>query len=233
MTEAEWNACGKPQEMLKFLRGKTSARKLRLLAVACCRRIWSVLSDERARKSVEAAEAAADCETMRPVLAESRKHAIRARHAAHRRWMAVGHPDEGAAYTTVCAFEAAARVSFASAWTASFYLFSSCSAAEAKSRNDTEARSRIETAQCGLVRDIFGNPFCFVPVNPVWLTWNSGLVIKLAKRNYDERAFGDLPILADAIEDAGCTDAAILDHLRGPGPHVRGCWVLDLILGKS
>ncbi len=55
----------------------------------------------------------------------------------------------------------------------------------------------------------------------------------LARSIYDDRAFDRLPVLADALEDAGCTDAAILDHCRGPGPHVRGCWVVDLILGKS
>ena len=55
----------------------------------------------------------------------------------------------------------------------------------------------------------------------------------LARRVYDERAFHDLPILADALEDAGCADAALLEHCRGPAPHVRGCWVVDLILGKE
>ena len=55
----------------------------------------------------------------------------------------------------------------------------------------------------------------------------------IARHIYDDRAFHDLPILADALEDAGCADAAILDHCRGPGPHVRGCWAVDLLLGKS
>jgi hypothetical protein len=63
--------------------------------------------------------------------------------------------------------------------------------------------------------------------------WNDGAVVKLAESIYTERAFDRLPILADALEDAGCTDAAVLDHCRGPGPHVRGCWVVDLVLGKE
>jgi hypothetical protein len=58
-------------------------------------------------------------------------------------------------------------------------------------------------------------------------------VVKLAQVIYDERRFTDLPILADALEEAGCTNSDVLDHCRGPGPHVRGCWVVDLLLDKS
>jgi hypothetical protein len=65
------------------------------------------------------------------------------------------------------------------------------------------------------------------------LTWNDGIVIKLAQAIYEERAFDRLPILADALEEAGCSDTEILAHCRGPGPHVRGCWVVDLLLGKE
>jgi hypothetical protein len=81
-----------------------------------------------------------------------------------------------------------------------------------------------------LIRDIFGNPLRPVRVNPSWLTSD---VAVLGRVVYDERAVDRLPILADALEDAGCTDGAILEHCRGPGPHVRGCWVVDLLLGKS
>jgi hypothetical protein len=69
-----------------------------------------------------------------------------------------------------------------------------------------------------------------VAVDSVWLT---STVVQLARSAYDNRAFDHLPILADALEEAGCTDAAILGHLRGPGPHARGCWVVDAFLGKE
>src|SRR5262249_31616753 len=85
----------------------------------------------------------------------------------------------------------------------------------------------------GLLREIVGNPFHPVTLNPAWLTWNDGTVPKVAQAIYDDRAFDRMPILADALEDAGCTDQAILDHCRGPGEHVRGCWVVDLLLGKE
>lgn len=85
---------------------------------------------------------------------------------------------------------------------------------------------------CDIFRDIVGNPFL-----PVRWTAESRLrtatVLGVAQRIYDDRDFVAMPILADVLEDAGCTDAAILDHCRGPDPHVRGCWVVDLILGKD
>lgn len=84
-----------------------------------------------------------------------------------------------------------------------------------------------------ILRDIAGNPFRPITVNRDWLTWNDRTVPKLAQTIYDDRRFDLLPILADALEEAGCGDADILAHCRGPGPHVRGCWVVDLLLGKT
>jgi hypothetical protein len=85
-----------------------------------------------------------------------------------------------------------------------------------------------------LLRDAFGNPFrpAFV-VQPDWLAWNDGIIRKLAQGIYEESAFDRMPVLADALEEAGCTDRSILDHCRGLGPHIRGCFVIDAILGKS
>jgi hypothetical protein len=83
------------------------------------------------------------------------------------------------------------------------------------------------------IREIFGNPFRPVSVDPSWVAWNDGTVVKLAQAIYDDRTFDHLPILADALEEAGCDNADILNHCRKPGVHVRGCWVVDLILGKK
>jgi hypothetical protein len=88
-------------------------------------------------------------------------------------------------------------------------------------------------AQAILLRDIFGNPFRPVALDPAWLAWNGGTVRKMAEAIYDDRAFDRLPILADALEEAGCTDRDILDHCRWGGDHVRGCWAIDLLLGKE
>jgi hypothetical protein len=81
---------------------------------------------------------------------------------------------------------------------------------------------------CGLLRELF-NPF-HIGVDAAWQTTT---VVRLAQAIYDGATFEHLPILADALEEAGCTDAAVLRHCRGPGPHVRGCWVVDRLLGKK
>ncbi|QEL14637.1 hypothetical protein [Limnoglobus roseus] len=85
-------------------------------------------------------------------------------------------------------------------------------------------------AQCDLIRDIFGNPFRPVTFSPSWLT---PTVVGLAGGIYADRAFDRLPILADALQDAGCEDVDVLSHCRGDGPHARGCWVVDGVLGKG
>ncbi len=95
--------------------------------------------------------------------------------------------------------------------------------------------SQIQTLYC-----IFGNPFRRVTINPAWLTWNNATIPKLAHAAYNDRQLPSghldtalLAILADALEEAGCNNTDILDHLRGLGPHVRGCWTVDLILAKE
>jgi hypothetical protein len=88
-----------------------------------------------------------------------------------------------------------------------------------------------------LLRDVFGNPFRPVVFEP---SWQTPTVVEVAQAAYEDRSLPQglldctrLAILSDALEDAGCTVSAILDHLRSPGPHVRGCWALDVLLGKE
>jgi hypothetical protein len=97
-----------------------------------------------------------------------------------------------------------------------------------------QALERLESAeveekarQCQLIREIFGNPFRPVRADPSWLTSD---VLLLARGIYDEKAFDRMPILADALQDAGCDNVNVLDHCHEPGEHVRGCWVLDMLL---
>ena len=95
------------------------------------------------------------------------------------------------------------------------------------------AESSEGAVQATLLRDIFGNPFCPIILDPAILAWDDGTIPKPAQASYEERAFDRLPILADALEEAGCDNADILAHFQGPGPHVKGCWVIDLLLGKG
>lgn len=100
---------------------------------------------------------------------------------------------------------------------------------------------RERAGQAALLRCIFSNPFRAAPIiDSSWLAWNDGLVVKLAQAAYGERSLPEghldqarLAVLADALEEAGCNDEELLRHLRMPGPHVGGCWPIDLLLGKS
>jgi hypothetical protein len=97
----------------------------------------------------------------------------------------------------------------------------------------TWSGKEMQAFLCSRVRDLFGNPFRPAVSDPGALWLHDAVVRKLAQTLYDERAFDDFPIFADALEEAGCRDRAILDHCRQPGLHVRGCWVLDRVLGRE
>jgi hypothetical protein len=226
MTEAEWLACNDPKPLLEFLRGKGTDRKLRLFACACCRRAWDSMPDPRSRKAVETAEDYADGR------------------ATDEELHIVSHDALSAAQVKATEAELLAD-NWRTRLNASFAPWA---AVEATVRNGRDGIGNgmtviliakdtargigpVEIAvQAQLVRDIFGNPFRPVAIDPSWLT---PTVVNLAQSTYDDRAFDRLPSLADALEEAGCHDADILNHCRGTGPHVRGCWVVDLILGKE
>jgi hypothetical protein len=116
---------------------------------------------------------------------------------------------------------------------ASFCAATAVSAAAGQIGFEGPFRQAEGRSQTDLLRDIFGNPFHPATIEASWLQWRAGTLVKMAKTIYDERTFADLPVLADALEEAGCTDTDILSHCRQPGEHVRGCWVVDLLLGKA
>ena len=93
-----------------------------------------------------------------------------------------------------------------------------------------EGGERATLEQIALARDIFGNPFRPVAFDPAWRRADT---TGIAARMYESREFSAMPILADALEESGCTNADVLLHCREPGVHVRGCWVVDRVLGKS
>jgi hypothetical protein len=236
MTEQEWLACTDPQKMLEFSRGKASDRKLRLFAVACCRRIWRSLRKTRSRKAVEVAEqyaeGSADAEKLDTV------HT-----AAYNAFMdtddqTIQEIAAGLAADVALsdAGEAATSAIEAAGVTAHIAVYGMGIDPPPSDATEAACRDLMSTEQatlCRLLRCIFGNPFHPVTLVSSLLTWQDGTVVKLAQGIYDDLAFDRLPILADALEDAGCDNDDILTHCRGPGPHVRGCWVLDLILGKK
>jgi hypothetical protein len=202
MTEAEWLGCTDPHLMLDFLRGKASERKLRLIACACRRHICHLFPSERSRNAVEVAERYADELTSRGGSDAMRDTVRQVRRDIVR---------------------TASRL----AW---WHALEVTVRNPAKGAARIAARDPVGAVQTDLLRDIIGNPFRPVTLDPAWLT---PVAVSIARRAYEERDYQALPILADALEEAGCDNADILAHCRGQGEHVRGCWVVDLILGKQ
>jgi hypothetical protein len=263
MTEAEWLAATDPTRMLDAVlcSSKASDRKLRLFVVACCRRVWHLL-DERCRHPVEVAERFADGLASKRELAVARKAAWDRHPAGQPSWRedAAGYASEAAyictlhysfllkAITGVLAFleppdEDGEPVLADMAELASRTADACCTAASPGFDRRDQGRYQAEqAAQVALLRDLFG-PLRFrdIPLDPAWLAWNKGTIVRLAESAYEERALpagtldvGRLAVLADALEEAGCHDPDILGHLREPGGvHVRGCWVVDRLLGKE
>jgi hypothetical protein len=217
--------------MLAYLDGRVNDRKRRLFLAACCRRVWGMLPDERSRRAVETAERYADGQ------------------ADHYELMAacidaVGPGGKGpknvawAAYSAACRTLSESIVRQVRDATAEAAARAAATAAHGAGGRE-QAAAYVAAAAAGAkgqadaIRDLFGNPFRPAAFDPIWLARNGGVVRRMAEAIYAERRFGDLPVLADALEEAGCADAAALNHCRQPGEHVRGCWVLDLLLGKA
>jgi hypothetical protein len=224
MTEEQWLTCDDPHKMLKFLRRRASDRKLRLFACACCHRIWHLLEDVRSRAAVNIAERYAEGATGIAVLSAAAEGAAGVHPS--RNWARGACTELDRGYAAYAAYAAATpHARYAARQVAS------CSAGN--SAGERQVR-------CVLLRDLFGNPFQPVTVSSAWLTWHDGLVVRLAQAAYDNRTLPDgtldkdrLAVLADALEEAGCQDVQILGHLRSGGDHVRGCWVVDCLLGKE
>jgi hypothetical protein len=217
-------------------------RRLRLFACACCRRAWHLFTDEREERVVEIAERAADGQASRRELVDAEAEAAaltrgreaqflsRPRHGASPEWC-----EEVARQMLAYAVQAAASTRLA--WYAGGPALTVASALSYwATRQAPERQVAIQQEEmrtnAALARDLFGNPFRAPPaIDPVWRGWKGGTVGRLAQSIYVEGRFDDLPVLADALEEAGCTDVDLLAHFRRPGVHARGCWLIDLLRG--
>jgi hypothetical protein len=255
MNEDQWLACTDAQQMLDWLRNKgmLTERKARLFAVACCRRIWPLL-EERGRRAVEFAEQYADASATGERLNAARQEALQWYEVCQT--FATFDPfDDG----TVAAAEAmalavdvaqAGLVGCAPERVVAATVLSTTKYGSWKERQFSsgwsEAKSAAQDAMrrelSGLLRDVIGHfPFRQVRIDPACLAWNDGTVRKQAEAIYEERALPAgtlddrrLSVLADALEEAGCGEPDVLGHCRQQGrQHVRGCWVVDLLLGKE
>jgi hypothetical protein len=243
MTEEEWLAYPAPGRMLEFLhaeRGETEReggrRKLRLFVCACVRRIWSLLRQPESVNAVEVAERYAD-----GLVSESEMADARAR-GAEARAREVSEITRSGYWGSAKAAEHVTAENFRSGRGAVVFdaPYSAASAWVTEHKDGGLFSVRVNqhgAGQVDLLRCVFGNPFHPVALDARWRTPDARM---LAQSAYDERLLPSgeldrqrLAILADAVEEAGCADADILSHLRGPGPHVRGCWVVDHLLGKE
>jgi hypothetical protein len=226
MTEKQWLNGPWLEPMLDHIcrHGIASDRKLRLFACACCRRVWNLL-DELSRQVVEGAERHADGllgdgDLARLSAAASAARAARVMRAVPR------SRAENAVNDAQMAAEASCTLFATSEMTAGQYAAQGALWAGRTRRGEKKAKR-------ALLHDIFGNPFRPAHVQPAWRAWHGRTLVRMARAIYDERRFGDLPILADALEEAGCAEQAILAHCRCGGEHARGCWVVDQLLGKE
>lgn len=210
MTEQEWLTSEDPDHLLKWLqrskRFRPAPRKLGLFACACARRLGARVTDAFTMNGLNLAERMAE-----GIATEKECRAF------HRR-----RDSQHGKYVHIAVW--AVRVLENENWTS----------------HETSARSVAGYVACELgtgepelqsqlLRDVIGNPYRPVMCDAIW---RSATVVAIAQAICDQQSFSNLPILADALEDAGCDNSEILAHLRGPGPHVRGCWAVDLLLGK-
>jgi hypothetical protein len=220
MTEHEWLTCTDPTPMLEFLRGNASERKLRLFFCACCRGNQYAASPQ-GLAAVAVAEAVADGLADETVRADAEQH------------IQSLLPDDGiwSAYSLIAwALHRPMGGSYPLDYVMMWAISSVVQADLASSEEVTS-----------ILRDVVGPlPFKSITISPTILAWNDGMVRRLVEVIYDDRRMPEgtldnpsLAVLADALLEAGCDNEDILDHVRGPGPHVRGCWPLDLILGKQ
>jgi hypothetical protein len=223
--------------MLEFLRDKPKGRKLRLFACACCRRVWHLLWVESGRPTIEASESFADgALTLTDLERWSDKH------------IPFGPVDKVSAFEAQIAASEHGYGEFA--WRHAASVCASIARAKGAEESGVilgscdwpKAMNAVEqSVQCFLLRDIFGNPFRPSPLLPHdILKWHDRTIPRLAEAIYQERQMPQgtldnarLAILGDALLDAGSEDEALMRHLREPQVHVRGCWALDVILGKE
>jgi hypothetical protein len=228
VTETEWLEAIDSWPMLRFLENQNpSRRKIHLFVCACCRRFhWDTMRSTGVQEAVLISEQFAD-----GLATASELRTVRER-LSWDGWRGSPQPVDQALWAAKVA-TGVALPSLGEYQTVAQALWGAkiMRGPRLWDQLTTSGRGRVRI-QCDLLRDLF-IPFAAAVVHPSWLSWKGSTVPKLARAIYEDQLFSDLPILADALEDAGCTDPDLLGHCRSPGLHVRGCWVVDALLGKT
>jgi hypothetical protein len=231
LSDSSWHRPTRLFAMPALADDRLSDRKRRLFAAACLRRFAHLLADPRSRRALAVAERFAEGLASE----DERQQAEDAAFAAHAEMREGRFGGE----TLVPWSWPGEQLTRAATLSVSLGLYYAEDVADYARRSLVAtgagwlAEQQEEAEQCRLLHEIVG-PLLTEPlrVDPAWLAANDGAAAGLARYVYDQQAFGEMPILADALEDAGCTEQALLEHCRGGGPHVPGCWVLDLLTGR-
>ena len=228
MTESEWNTCTELEPMLAFVTGRASERKLRLFSCVCCRRVCHLMTDARHRRVVDAAERFADDPLYETEFADAMREVTAL-------WANLPEQHSDDVITRYMTSATRHLEGGGSApWAADFAVRGlACVAGAERDPSWVAARRAEEEMQCCLLRDMLGDPSRPFRFDAAWLSGSGALAVVQARAIYDEGRFADLPLLADVLESAGCRDSAVLDHCRGSRTHVRGCWVVDALLGRE
>jgi hypothetical protein len=234
MTEKEWLQFTISNKPFDYLYSRASDRKARLCAVAYCRSVETWLTETFCRRAVEQSELFADGLIPKQAMAAARKLFPAAERSRLREAAFVRAPSR--AYAELPA--ASRPVVWSASWDACHWVLlgnalgaaRSCYLAADVVHSTLQSERQSAELLRRLTHDVFGNPFHPVAFDPRWRTSD---VFGLARAIYDDKAFDRMPILADALMDAGCAEEQVLGHCRGNGAHVRGCWVVDLVLEKE
>lgn len=231
MDAAAWQTCTKPESMLRWLQesGQLTERKTRLFGCACMRRVWHLLADEAAHGLLLMVESYAEDK----LSLEELERAGEAMLAPHMQGLHNSLAGEALLPLVLKAFMCAGL-----AQDGGQGIVVTAARIVATSTNSPSAANQAmvleRAAQATLLRDMFV-PFRKKTLAPSVLAWHDGTVVNMARTMYEERDFSveRMAGLAEALKEAGCTDEEVLAHCRAGNGHFLGCWVFDLILGKS
>jgi len=253
LTEEQWLSESSPVALLRDLwkhRRVTKVpggqRRLWRFNLACCHLLGDQITDDRLRRAIEVCERCVGQKAGRTEVAAARDAVLKAWRQAERELKRTplredGYADNGpfvrfwVAMVVRYALEVRSRIHWAFRAARETALVRAALEPgwkfTRKVRKERGTTPEIEAILSAVVRCIFGNPFAPVLIDEAWLSAGGGAAKQVARDIHETRAFDRMPILADALEDAGCADRAILKHCRDGRPHARGCHVLDALLG--
>jgi hypothetical protein len=227
MTEAEWLAGDDPEAMFRFLAGRGGSRPWRLFACACLRELGHLLQDD-AREAFAVAQRFADRRADAAEVAAAHARAL----ASRRHLVSRSSPRSRLDRRLSARMQGVAEALLQATAPADDPEAQAVAVARTLLHADPHEpawQARVGERTAWLLRDVFGDPFRVVDLAAGWLRGRGAQAVAVAGAIYEDQSFDELPILADALEDADCPAAGLIRHCREPGPHGRGCWAVEAL----